>query len=166
MHYLSPWPFANSLWSLANNFRIDTTVRSETANPSFSNSPWIFGAPQSAFSSLIWRMRVRTSSVILGRPSRRLDRQRQYSRKPLRCHAITVAGFTTTSTSDHRGHTLRSRIQKSRSRCLSIGRRRFRFSTATCCRSASTSKEVSRRLRKKTAKAARIAPIISIRNQL
>ena len=23
LDYLSPWPFANSLWSLANNFRID-----------------------------------------------------------------------------------------------------------------------------------------------
>src|SRR5215467_6261731 len=33
--------------------------------------------------------------LILDRPGRR-DRHRQYSRKPLRCHWITVAGLTTT----------------------------------------------------------------------
>lgn len=92
--------------------------------------------------------------------------QRQYSRKPLRCHAITVAGSTMARTSDHRGHTLRSRIQKSRSSRLRTGRRRFRFNTTSCWRRASTSNERSRRLRKKTAKAATIAPIISITHQL
>jgi hypothetical protein len=49
---------------------------------------------------------------------------------------------------------------------LSTGRRRFRFSTATCWRRASTSNETSRGLRKNTAKAASSAPIISITNQL
>src|SRR5690348_13889487 len=43
----------------------------------FDSSPCIFGAPQSAFSSLILRMRLRTSSVILGRPPRHPDRQPQ-----------------------------------------------------------------------------------------
>jgi hypothetical protein len=131
-----------------------------------SNSPWIFGAIQPEFSSLIWQMRSRILPWILGRPLGRLNCQRQYSRKPLRCHPITVAGFTMARTSDHRGHTLRSMIQKSRLRRLSTGRRRFRFSTATCWRRASTSKETSRRLRKKSAITAKIVPTISITNQL
>jgi len=61
--------------------------------PSFSSSPCIFGAPHPAFSNFIWRMRFRISSLTLGRPPGRRDRRRQYSRKPFRCHAITVAGF-------------------------------------------------------------------------
>jgi hypothetical protein len=46
------------------------------------SSPWIFGAPQSEFSAAIRRMRVRISSLTVGRPPRGLDRQRQYRRKP------------------------------------------------------------------------------------
>jgi hypothetical protein len=30
--------------------RYRATVRSETTNPSFNSSPWIFGVPQSGFS--------------------------------------------------------------------------------------------------------------------
>src|ERR1700731_4441941 len=46
---------------------------------------------------LIWRIRSRVSELTLGRPTERdLDPPRQYSRKPLRCHWITVAGFTST----------------------------------------------------------------------
>ena len=41
-------------------------------------------------------------------------------------------------------------VQKSRSRELNAGRRRWRLSTASCCRSARTSRAVSLRLRKKT----------------
>src|SRR5204863_7877017 len=58
------------------------TVRSQTSKPSFRSSPWIFGAPQSEFSATMRRMRVRTSSLTLGRPPRGRDRQRQYRRKP------------------------------------------------------------------------------------
>jgi hypothetical protein len=65
------------------------------------------------------QMRSRIPSWILGQPLRRLDRQGQYSRKPLRCRPITVAGFTMAKTSDHSGHTLRSIIPKSRFRRLS-----------------------------------------------
>src|SRR5258708_22413296 len=57
------------------------TVRSETSKPSFRSSPWIFGAPQSEFSTAMRRMRVRTSSLPLGRPPRGRDRQRQHSAK-------------------------------------------------------------------------------------
>ena len=35
------------------------TVRSETTSPSFSNSPWIRGAPQRLFSAAIWRIKSR-----------------------------------------------------------------------------------------------------------
>jgi hypothetical protein len=45
--------------------------------PSFCNSPWIFGAPQSEFSCAKRRIRTRTSSVILGRPPCGRDFQRQ-----------------------------------------------------------------------------------------
>ena len=105
-------------------------------------------------------------NVRLGRPIRRLDRQRQYSRKPARCQVITVAGFTIAKAPDHRGYTFRSMIQNSRSSRFNTGRRCFRFSTATCWRRASTSNEMSRRLRKKTAKAARIARIVSSTSHL
>jgi hypothetical protein len=77
-------------------------------------------------------MRVRISSLTLGRPPRARERQRQYSRKPARCHAITVPGLTIAKTSDHRGHRLRSTLQKRRSRRFSKGLRRLRFSTASC----------------------------------
>jgi hypothetical protein len=36
--------------------RYRATVRSETSTPSFRSSPWIFGAPQSAFSVAMRRM--------------------------------------------------------------------------------------------------------------
>ena len=135
------------------------TVRSETSKPSFRSSPWIFGAPQSAFSAAMRRMRIRTSSLTLGRPPRGRDRQRQYRRKPARCHPTTVSGFTITRTSDHRGHMCRRVVQKKRSRRFREDRGRFRLSTATCCRRARTSREVSTRLRKKTRRAARNAGI-------
>ena len=83
--------------------RYRATVRSEIAKPSFRSSPWIFGAPQSAFSIAMRRTRVRISSLTFGRPPRGRDRQRQYMRKPARCHPTTVSGFTMTRTSDHRG---------------------------------------------------------------
>jgi hypothetical protein len=50
--------------------------------PELLQLPWIFGAPQPAFSSAIRRMSRRISSVILGRPPRGRERQRQYKRKP------------------------------------------------------------------------------------
>ena len=127
--------------------------------------PWIFGAPQSEFSAAMRRMRVRTSSLSLGRPPRGRDRQRQYRRKPDRCQPTTVSGFTMTRTSDHRGHMCRRAVQKKRSRRFSKGRGRFRLSTATCCRKARTSSEVSTRLRKNTRMAARNAVIKWSTNQ-
>src|SRR5712692_9574814 len=59
------------------------------------------------------------------------------------------------STSDQRGHRCRSVVQKKRSRRVNVGRGRWRLSTATCCRSARTSRAVSLRLRTNTRTAAR-----------
>src|SRR5258708_7240186 len=39
-------------------------------------------------------MSRRISSGVFGRPLRGLDFQRQYARKPARCHRITVSGLT------------------------------------------------------------------------
>ncbi len=69
-----------------------------------------------------------------------------------------------TRTSDHR-HICRSVVQKKRSRRFSEGRGRLRLSTATCCRSARISSEVSMPLRKKARMAARNAVIKSSTNQ-
>ena len=66
--------------------------------------PVDLGAPQSEFSTAMLRLRVRTSSLTLGRPPRGRYRQRQYRRKPARCQPTTVCSFTMTRTSDHRGH--------------------------------------------------------------
>jgi hypothetical protein len=52
----------------------------------------------------LWRIRSRVSELTLGRPTEHdVDRHRQYSRKPLRCHWITVAGFTSTMAFKARG---------------------------------------------------------------
>src|SRR3979490_285399 len=40
-----------------------------TSNPSLSSSPWMRGAPQSGFSTLIRRINTRSSGSICGRPS-------------------------------------------------------------------------------------------------
>jgi hypothetical protein len=111
------------------------------------------------------RMRVRICSLTFGRPPRGRDRQRQYSRKPARCHATTVAGFTMTRTSDQHGQMLRRVVRKKRSGRPREGRGRLRLSTAICCSRARTSSEVSRRLRKKTRKAARNAGMKSSTKQ-
>jgi hypothetical protein len=48
--------------------RYRDTVRSERTSPSFSNSPWIRGAPQRWFSVAIRRMRARRSASMHGLP--------------------------------------------------------------------------------------------------
>jgi hypothetical protein len=62
-------------------------------------------APQSGFEVLIRLISSRTSLLILGRPGRALLFQVQYSRKPLRCQAITVSGLTMSNAERHCGHT-------------------------------------------------------------
>jgi len=74
------------------------TVVSLISMPSLSNSPWMWGAPQSTFSRLILRIRSRISQETAGRPTRpcRIF-QVQKRRNPLRCQAIAVAGLTMSS---------------------------------------------------------------------
>src|SRR3982751_3725914 len=65
--------------------------------PSLSNSPWILGAPHNGLARLISRISRRMSNDTVGRPQRRRDSQRQYDRKPARCHLITMSGLTIAS---------------------------------------------------------------------
>jgi hypothetical protein len=58
--------------------------------PSLSSSPWM---PHSRLARLISRIRRRISPGIFGRPPQERDFQRQYSRKPVRCHRMTVSGW-------------------------------------------------------------------------
>src|SRR4030081_1930289 len=52
------------------------TLDCATSNPSLSSSPWMRGAPQSGFSTLIRRINTRSSVSICGRPPRGRDFQR------------------------------------------------------------------------------------------
>ena len=54
------------------------TLDCVTSNPSLSSSPWMRGAPQSGFSTLIRRIKPRNSASICGRPPCGRDFQRQY----------------------------------------------------------------------------------------
>ena len=94
--------------------------------PSLSSSPWMRGAPHNGLALLIRRIKARISVPILGRPGRR-DRHRQKSRKPLRCHWITVVGLTKTIASMTCGQIRYSHTHRSRSSDESCGRPR-------CCR--------------------------------
>src|SRR3981189_1471105 len=53
------------------------TLDCATSNPSLSSSPWIRGAPQSGFSTLIRWTNTRSSGSICGRPPCGRDLQRQ-----------------------------------------------------------------------------------------
>src|ERR1700675_3988912 len=53
------------------------TLDCATSNPSLSSSPWMRGAPQSGFSTLIRRINTRSSVSICGRPPNGRDFQRQ-----------------------------------------------------------------------------------------
>jgi len=53
------------------------TLGCAISNPSLSSSPWMRGAPQSGFSTLIRRINTRSSVSICGRPPCGRDFQRQ-----------------------------------------------------------------------------------------
>src|SRR5712671_136911 len=59
----------------------------------------IRGAPQSGLAMLMSRISLRISCGTVGRPPRAFDFQRQYNRKPARCHLTTVSGLTIASAS-------------------------------------------------------------------
>jgi hypothetical protein len=67
------------------------TLDCAISNPSLSSSPWMRGAPQNGFSTLIRRINARSSMWICGRPRGR-DFQRQYERKPALCQRTSVSG--------------------------------------------------------------------------
>src|SRR6476646_4255888 len=92
------------------------TVDWDTSIPSLSSSPWTRGAPQSGFAKLIFRISFRTSKLIGGLPGSpcRLFHL-QYQRKPLRYQAITVSGFTRSSTERPFDQKRESQTQNSRS---------------------------------------------------
>src|SRR6478736_3575720 len=50
------------------------------------------GAPHSGLATLIRRISARSSASICNRPPRERDFQRQYRRKPARCHRTRVSG--------------------------------------------------------------------------
>ena len=106
------------------------------------------GLHQVGFSAAIRRARARTSAVVLGRPARRRDFQRQYRLNPSRCQRMTVSGWTMASVSFHRGQQRRRVSQKNRSDARRRGRGCFRRRTASCCRSARFSRIRSARLAK------------------
>src|ERR1700726_2668978 len=55
--------------------------------------------PHSGLAMLISRISLRISNGTVGLPPRAFDFQRQYNRKPVRCHLNTVSGLTIASAS-------------------------------------------------------------------
>jgi len=92
------------------------------SKPSFSNSPWILGAPQVGFSFVMRSMAVRISRLILGLPRRGRERNRQYNRNPVRCQPTTVSGLTMSSVLLHRCQIADRTTQNSRLRGVKCGR--------------------------------------------
>ena len=116
------------------------TLVCPTSIPSLSSSPWILGAPHSGLARLISRINRRTSIGTLGRPGRRLDFQRQYDRKPARCHRSTVSGRTMVSASRAFGNSRQTQPRTSLSAARNGNRAGWpRRSTMICCRSTRTS---------------------------
>jgi hypothetical protein len=95
--------------------RYFATVDWLTVMPSFCNSPWIRGAPQRGLASDMVRINAWTSAGTAGRPVRRRLFQVQNRRKPRRCQATTVSGFTRTSAARQSGQIRENQTQSSRS---------------------------------------------------
>jgi hypothetical protein len=118
------------------------TVRGETRISNLSrSSSAILTSPQIGLAVAIARISSRRLAGSLGRPGR-LDFQRQNRRNPLRCHRMSLSGFTTTNASRRLNSRLRAAIShrvESSARCgLSLRSwnranyfRRNRFSAAT-----------------------------------
>ena len=108
------------------------TVRSEISNPSFSNSPWIRGAPHSGFAAAIVRTQLRISALTDGRPGAfDCDNRRQYRLNRWRCQEITISGRTIISADFQSFQIILNPIQNSRSRPRSLGRLTSRLNTPT-----------------------------------
>src|SRR6266403_2297428 len=74
------------------SFMYLATLDCAISNPSLSSSPWMRGAPQSGFSTLIRRINTRSAVSICGRPPWGRDFQRQEQRKPALCQRRIVSG--------------------------------------------------------------------------
>ena len=93
------------------------------------------GAPHSGFASDIVRISVRMSAATVGRPRWRLFHV-QRKRKPRRCHARIVSGFTMTTIRQSR-HTRDNHTHSNRSAGVSRTRRgRDRSRRCSWCRRA------------------------------
>src|SRR5215467_2839111 len=69
------------------------TVRSEISKPSFSNSPWMRGAPQMGLAAAKVRTILRISKYTRGRPDPvDWDNLHQYRLNLFRCHPVTLSG--------------------------------------------------------------------------
>ena len=109
------------------------------------------GAPHVGLAWCIDVMSSTTAPGTAGRPDARLWLfQPQYQRKPRRCHAMTVSGFTRSNASRQRGQSRDNTTQEIRSAGRSWTRRRpcCRWSTRTWWRSARSS--ASRSVRRRT----------------
>jgi hypothetical protein len=96
------------------------------------------------------RMSSRISLEIRGLPDLpRRHFQVQNSRKPLRCHEMTVSGLTMMRAERHSGQRRKSQIQRNRSEARSLGRLETeRLKTMIWCRRARISVWSARRVRK------------------
>ena len=96
------------------------------------------------------------SAGTLGRPRRRRLFHVHHSRKPCRCQAMTVSGFTITSLVRHPAQTRANRTQSQRSVFYSRTRRgRVRCSTLNWCRKARISRWSAARDRAKVRRVSR-----------
>jgi len=126
------------------------TVDWLTEMPNFWSSPWMRGAPQSGFKVDISRINARMSAGTPGRPVRCRLFHVQNKRKPRRCQARTVAGWTTWSAALQPCHLCDSHAHSTRSMVVKRSRgRRERFATANWCRSARISRWSTARERTK-----------------
>ncbi len=111
------------------------TLVCPTSIPTLSSSPWIRGAPHNGLAILICRISSRISDGTAGRPTRRLDFQRQNKRKPARCHLTTVSGRTMASASRAFGNRWQTQPRTTLSTVRNDNRLGLpRRSTTTCCR--------------------------------
>jgi hypothetical protein len=111
------------------------TVVCPISIPSMRSSPWIRGAPQSGFATLMSRMSSRISIGVFGRPPRALDFKRQSTRKPARCQRITVSGLRIFKASSTPGAKRYSAANTKRSMLLRATRfGALRCSTLSWCR--------------------------------
>lgn len=130
--------FSKSATALVTPRHVLGDRRLATSMPSFGSSPWIRGAPHSRLARLISRIGRRISPGIVGRPPRGRDFQRQYSWNPIRCHRMTVSGWTIVRAFIADGNGRQSQTKSSRSATVSLECARWR-STLNWCRSRTIS---------------------------